>query len=305
MPYRPAPLVALLLCLSTLFSSCLVRRRVITRKGGGATQPLLTADKATLIDRIARLYAGVHDFSATVDMTPALGSAEKSRITEYKDVRGYILFRKPADIRIIGLYPVVRNKAFEMVSNGADFRLYVPARERFIVGRNQLTAPSANKLENLRPQHFVDALLVRPPQEGEQAVLENLTDEDSADYILHLVEPGSGALRLSRSIWFERYTLTLARQLEYDPSGNIISDTRYGEWQAWDGVPFPKHVEINRPRDEYAVVLNVVKMDVNKGLSDDKFVLEQPAGTTMQVVGEKPASVSSTPSPTPPAKGKK
>ena len=88
-------------------------------------------------------------------------------------------------------------------------------------------------------------------------MLENLTDEDNADYILHLVaSPAPARLRLSRSIWFERYTLTLARQLEYDPSGNIISDARYGEWQAWDGVPFPKHVEINRPRDEYAVVLD-------------------------------------------------
>ncbi len=57
-------------------------------------------------------------------MTPALGSSEKSKITEYKDVRGYILFRKPTDIRIIGLYPVVRNKAFDMVSNGKDFRLH-------------------------------------------------------------------------------------------------------------------------------------------------------------------------------------
>ena len=46
-------------------------------------------------------------------------------------------------------------------------------------------------------------------------------------------------------------------------------------------------------------------MDVNKGLSDDKFVLEQPAGTTVQVVGEKPASAPSPPPPAPTAKGKK
>ena len=49
-------------------------------------------------------------------MTPALGTAEKSQITEYKDVTGYILFRKPAQIHIIGLYPVIRSKAFDMAS---------------------------------------------------------------------------------------------------------------------------------------------------------------------------------------------
>ena len=95
-------------------------------------------------------------------MVPALGTAEKSKITEYKDVRAYILFRKPADIRLIGLYPVVRNKAFDMVSNGTDFKLYVPATNRFLVGTNEIEQPSTNKLENLRPQHFLDAMMVRP-----------------------------------------------------------------------------------------------------------------------------------------------
>ena len=49
--------------------------------------------------------------------------------------------------------------------------------------------------------------------------------------------------------------------------------------------PFPKHIEINRPRDEYGVVLDVVKMDINKGVADDQFVLDQPEGTTLQVAG--------------------
>jgi len=307
MPYRPAPLLALLLCLSIAgFTSCLVRRRVISRKGAGPKQVLLVADKAILLDRISRLYASIHDFSATVDMTPALGSAEKSRITEYKDVRGYILFRKPADIRIIGLYPVVRNKAFDMVSNGTDFSLYLPARNRFIVGREGSATPSANKLENLRPQHFLDALLVRPPVDGEQAVLENLTDEDQASYILHFVEPGPGGqLLLSRSIWFERIHLTLARQLAYDPAGNILTDARYSEWQSWDGVPFPRHVEINRPRDEYAIVITIVKMDINKGVSEDKFVLAQPPGSTLQVLGEKPAAAPPPAAPAAPGRKKR
>src|ERR1041385_2396081 len=88
-------LLAVLMASST---SCLARRRVITRKGGQATQPLLTADKETLIKEIAQHYAAIQSFNATVDMVPALGTANKGKITEYKDVRAYILFRKPADI---------------------------------------------------------------------------------------------------------------------------------------------------------------------------------------------------------------
>ena len=51
-------------------------------------------------------------------------------------------------------------------------------------------------------------------------------------------------------------------------------------------MPFPKHIEIDRPQDEYAVVLDIVKMDINKGVADDKFVLEQPEGTTLRTIGQ-------------------
>jgi len=305
MPRRRVRALLVLICLSALdFSGCIVRRRIITRKGSNPTPVLITADKQDLIDRLARQYQAIQSFSATVDMVPALGSSEKSKITEYKDVRGYILFRKPADIRIIGLYPVVRNKAFDMVSNGKDFRLYLPASNRFVIGSNQLAAHSANKIENLRPQHFLEALLVAPMQPGEKAELVNLTDEDNAVYILHFIRLGpDGEILPARSIWFSRINLHIARQLVYDPAGNILTDARYSDWHEYDGVPFPKTIDITRPQDEYAVVLTVVKMEINRGVSDEKFVLEQPEGTQLQVLGQ-PAPAPPA-APPPPAKGKK
>ena len=305
---RRAPVPLFLICLISLgLSSCFARRRLIARKGGKATQTLLVADRAVLIETIARQYEAIRDFNAEVDMVPALGSAEKSRITEYKDVRAYILFRKPADIRLIGLYPLVRNKAFDMVSTGADFKLYVPARNRFLVGRNEIDLPSENKLENLRPQHFLEAMLVRPIDvDTDKLLLENFTDEDNAFYIVQVVhQNGNGQLQLARTIWFNRYNLLLARQLIFDPNGNILTDARYTEWKAFDNVAFPKHIEINRPRDEYAVVIDVVKMDINKRVSQDKFVLEQPEGSTLQVVGPNALPPAAPPPPpAPPAKGR-
>jgi outer membrane lipoprotein-sorting protein len=300
MLFRRAPAAILLLCLIPLgLSSCLARRRVFSRIGGKATQPLLVADRSTLVDIIARQYEAIHDFNATVDMVPALGSAEKSKITEYKDVRAFILFRKPGDIRLIGLYPVVRNKAFDMVSDGTSFKLYVPSQNRFLVGRNEIEQPSKNKLENLRPQHFLEALLVRPVDlDRDKLLLENFTDEDNAFYVIHVVhENGGGQLQLDRTIWFNRYNLLMARQLIFDAAGNILTDARYAQWQPYDKVAFPKHIEINRPRDEYAVVIDIVKMDINKGVSDDKFVLEQPEGTTLQVVGQAPEPAPAKPAP--------
>jgi hypothetical protein len=172
--------------------------------------------------------------------------------------------------------------------------LYLPAQNRFVTGSNQLIARSPNKIENLRPQHFLEALRVAPMQPGEKAEIVNLTDEDNAVYILHFVRvQPDGEILPTRSVWFSRINLHVARQLVYDPSGNILTDARYSDWQNYDSVPFPKTIDITRPQDEYAVVLSVVKMEINRGVSADKFVLEQPEGTQLQVLGK--------PGPTPPA----
>jgi outer membrane lipoprotein-sorting protein len=298
---RQVPAVVLLCALSCGLTACLARRRLISR-AAGTTPTLKVSDAGSLLDAIEHQYAAIQDFSATVDMVPALGSAEKSRITEYKDVRAYIRFRAPAMIRLIGLLPVVRSQAFDMTSDGSSFKLYVPSKNRFIVGRNEIEKPSPNNLENLRPQHFLEALMVRPV-DGRQyrVMMENFTDEDNAYYILHeIVETPGGGLRLNRAIWINRIDLRMARQMIFDKDGNILTDARYSEWHVYDNVPFPKHIEINRPRDEYAVVIDLVKMDINKGVPDDQFVLEQPEGTVLQVVGQ---AVTPVQPPAPPKKG--
>lgn len=299
------------ICVLALFmtgsTSCLARRRVITRKGGQPTQTLLTADKDTLLRDIVQRYNAVQSYNATVDMVPALGTANKGKITEYKDVRAYILFRKPASIRIIGLYPVVRSKAFDMVSDGTNFHLYVPSKNSFIEGSNQIEKPSVNRLENLRPQAFLDAMLVRPVDPArDQTILENFTDEDNAAYILSIVAPNPGGQPLlERQLWFERLHLQLVRQLIFDASGDILTDARYSGWQVYDNIAFPKSIDIERPKDEYGVVMTIVKMDINKPATDDKFELAQPEGTQLKVLGAAPEPAPPKPAPPPVKKGRK
>jgi hypothetical protein len=313
MPFKGSlAATALFLCLAMLLvansTSCLVRRRTVTRKGGQPTQTLLITDKESLTRQIAQRYEAIKTFNATVDMVPALGTVNKGKVTEYKDVRAYILFRKLAEIRIIGLYPVVRNKAFDMVSSGPQFRLYIPSKNRFIEGPNQIVAPSPNKLENLRPQHFLDALLVRPIDAvREQTILENFTDEDNAAYILSVISqtPGGQPI-LDRQLWFERLNLQLVRQLIFDASGDILTDARYSDWHSYDDLPFPKIIDINRPKDEYGVVITIVKMDINKPLTDEQFNLPQPEGTELHVIGAPKTETAPKSPPAPPTKkGKK
>ena len=289
MPMRRWALSILVLCLvCAATTSCVARRRLIPRAVN--SKPLLVADLPSLVAAVKRQYDAIQNFSATVDMVPALGSTEKNKVTEYKDFRAFIRFRKASDIRLKGLLPVVRSTAFDMVSDGTDFKVYIPSRNLFLVGRNAIEQPSPNKLENLRPQHFLEALVVQPVDtQHSKVMLENFTDEDNAYYIVHEIhETLDGTLHLQRTIWFSRLDLTLARQMIFDEAGNPLTDARYSQWHSYDNVPFPKHIEINRPRDEYAMVLDVVKMDINKGVKDDQFELDQPEGTILKTVGPPP-----------------
>jgi len=290
MELRRAAAAVALSCSILVLTSCLARQRPIPRIKSASTQKLLTADKEALLHILSTESQLVNTLSATVDMVPSLGSANKGKITEYKDFLAYVRYRKPLDIRIIGLYPVVRTTAFDMVADGKEFRLYLPSKDRFIEGRNEpVTKLSPNKLENLRPAVFLDALFIQPPGAAQTTFPVDITDEDNALYILHILDTGpDGQPRVVRDIWFDRLNLHIRRQMTFDDRGEILSDVRYNDWKTHNGVPFPKVIDINRPQDEYGVVITMEKVEINKAIADDQFVLKQPEGTTLQVLGSNP-----------------
>ncbi|MES1256814.1 MAG: hypothetical protein ABUS51_00230 [Acidobacteriota bacterium] len=247
------------------------------------------ATRDQLNDEIAQIYSAIGSFQATVDMTPSTGSVYQGHITEIKDLRAFILFRKPAEIRIQGQTPVIRTQAFDMVSNGADFRFYLNSKNLFIEGANDAPATSKNKIENLRPNTFFSSMLIRPSENATEApALMDQTDEDNALYILLFLRKGSDGLiqqSVSRSVWFDRLDLTIVRQLVYDDDGGLVSDTRYSKWQRYNGALFPGHIDINRPKDAYGVVIDVMDLKMNQPMTDEQFTLKQPEGAQVQVVG--------------------
>jgi hypothetical protein len=260
----------------------------------------MMATKEELEARIVSLSKQIDSFIVTVDLTPSTGSVYKGEITEYRDIRGYILFRRPEDIRIVGQYPVVRSTLFDMASTGKEFRAYVASKNRFVVGENAAPLASANKLENLRPEIFLQSMLIRPLDPAtERTLLFDFSDEDNSFYILMFFgnDAKNGPVPL-RSVWFDRLDLRILRQVTYSPNSNTLSDTRYSEWTDYSGVSFPKKIDINRPTDGFGVVLDIVDMKMNTAITDQQFVLSQPPGTTLQVIGN-PKDVPPQPAPTP------
>ena len=137
--------------------------------------PLKESSQSALIDSINQQAQKIQSLQATVDIDTSVGGAKKGHVTDYKEIRGYVLARKPAMLHMIGLLPIVRTTAFDMVSDGQQFKLWIPPKNRFVVGRNDVqTHNSDQPMESIRPQEIYDALLIRPiDPEHEIAVLEN------------------------------------------------------------------------------------------------------------------------------------
>src|SRR5881398_4030227 len=144
--------VVLLVLVTFPLSGCLFHsRKVQPRQVSKA--PLKTATQTELIEYVNTQAARVQSMQATVDIDTSVGGVKKGKVTDYKQIRGYVLARKPAMLRMIGLLPIVRNRAFDMVSDGQIFKLWIPPKNRFVIGRNDLQSRNPEKtLENLRPQ---------------------------------------------------------------------------------------------------------------------------------------------------------
>src|SRR5437868_340927 len=152
-------IVVLLLAVMPL-TGCLFRSHKVERQVSSV--PLKTATPQELINYINSQAAKMQSMQATVDIDTSVGGEKRGKVTDFKEIRGYILAKKPAMLRMIGLMPIVRNRAFDMVSDGQQFKLWIPPKNKFVVGTNEVTKPSSNALENLRPQVIYDALLLHP-----------------------------------------------------------------------------------------------------------------------------------------------
>jgi len=287
--YRPHLRLFLLLLLSAAtfpLSGCLFRTRTLDRQL--SDRPLKTATQQELIEYVNTQAAKIQSMQATVDIDASSADPKNGQATDYKEIRGYVLARKPAMLRMKGLSPVVRNTAFDMVSDGQNFKLWIPLKNKFVVGSNNADNYQPDKrLENMRPQYIYDALLLPEIGRDEIAVVEPgyeiVLDSkkhrvEQPNYKLLIIRKGPQGAHLSREIEFSRTDLLPYEQRIYDQQGNVATDATYQEYKDYAGTTFPSRIKIERPRESYEFTLNMVKLEINKTLTDDQFALEQPSG---------------------------
>ncbi len=251
-----------------------------------------------------------------------LGIAEK-----YKTADGEVVVQRPGKIKLTVQVPIIKTDVAQMTSDGERFRVAIledggsGKYKKFVSGTNNADYSSlqaqvsemdfdgngrgkdikqnVNAFANLRPQHFTDAMLMRPIDPAnfsysQSTIQQQETTPDVAKksplrtvfrgyYLLdELRKNADGSLTVSRRFWFDRVgTIRLARQQIFDENGEIESDITYGKLGNLTATGeynnLPQRIEVTRPKEKYKMSLTYQSpesVSIGKTYNDAVFVLE-------------------------------
>jgi outer membrane lipoprotein-sorting protein len=279
--------------LAALSAGCAAKNGVSNRREvAKAVRPIAReATRQELLDKYNALASSVKSLNATVELKTTAGSTYSGLIQEYHEVKAFLLAARPANVRMVGQAPVIGKTIFDMTSDGREFHVWLPTKNKFLAGEVALERNSDKPLENLRPQHLLDALLWQEIRKEETVLLEEFNDESARYYVLTVLR-GGYSTEIFRKIWFDRADLNVTRLQSYGPRGALLSDVHFSNWQPvaqTDPAPsaaiasqaFPRTLRIDRPHDDYRLDLQVSNVDLNVDLTADRFQMSQPANSEL------------------------
>ncbi|MGI9055375.1 MAG: hypothetical protein ACR2F2_06180 [Pyrinomonadaceae bacterium] len=287
---------------------------------------LLKTEEATQTDLIETVnrFAKVNSMRAKMYLKFEDNSyAEVGLAEKYKTADGEIVVQRPANILLKVQLPIVKSDIVQMASNGEKFCVAIlndggsGKYKKFVCGTNSADytrlqqevekingdakelKQNVNAFSNLRPQHFTEAVLVRPIDTEKFAYLTTTISQEEFDlsvkkksplrwvlrgyYLLDEIRKNDdGTLSISRRFWFDRVgSVRLARQQIFDAKGEIESDIVYGkEGNLTDTGEYnqlPLRIEVTRPKEKYKMSLTYQSpesVSIGKTYPDKAFNLE-------------------------------
>ncbi len=260
-----------------------------------------TAAQSQLLDEVDR-FARVESMRAKMDLRFEDNSfAEFGNKEVYRNADGEVVVQRPGMILLKVQVPVIKMDVAQMTSDGTTFRVAIlndggsGKYKKFVKGTNnadysrlQQTLDTAtvsngkvlkenvNAFANLRPQHFTDAMLVRPTDPANvytQSAIHQIEDDDTVRsksplrrvmrgyYLLdEYVKQPDNSLKIARRFWFDRVGgIRLARQQLFDAQGEIESDVVYGRQgnltDTGNYKNLPLEIQVTRPKEKYSMKL--------------------------------------------------
>jgi outer membrane lipoprotein-sorting protein len=275
-----------LLGLAPALTGCLTHTRIVPK-----TRPadvVLNATLDQLLKQVETRFADIQTINASVEITATTGGGRQGHETQYPSFSGYIFLRKPQNLRVLLRVPILGSQALDMVSDGKTWKIWIPRRNLAMVGTSEVTKPSQNGLENLRPAVFFDSLMVHglgPDQlvslTQDTRIITNEKDKkdliEEPDYDLEfLAQPAGQTAHTIRVIHIGRTNLLPYQQDIYGPDGTVVTRAFYSNYQKFGDIPFPMTIVIKRPQDQYSLTITISKLTLNQKLEDDQFELRIP-----------------------------
>jgi len=170
------------------------------------------------------------------------------------------------------------------------------------VGPASLERPSEKPIENLRPQHLIDAMFWQPIPARVPVLFEEATEDNKGYYVLIVARPASSAepakttaaandaWEIDRRIWVDRKDLNFTRIETYDSDGKAISDIRLYRMGMFGTAKYARQIALSRPVNDYQIQIGITKLTVNEPITADRFELNQPEGPSSSRWAKTPRS---------------
>jgi hypothetical protein len=292
MRVRSSCVGAVSLVLPLLLSGCsyiIPTKRHLPVPKAPAIVQTVTPDQ--LVKQLGQRWDALHTLTATVEIYATELKSAQGLEKDFPSCRGYILVRKPEMLRVVGTYFGV--KIFDMASDGSRFTLVMPTKNLAVEGANAVTEKSSNPLENLRPNFFLDALVVRglEPDEEYMVARDTETIEDTAkkhlssmpEYVLSIMRRKTAVENLPiRVVTFHRDDMLPYDQDVYDSSGTLETQIMYRNYTEFSAGKYPSSVTIKRPQEGIQLVLSVERVEENVELPASQFEVSIPQGATVK-----------------------
>lgn len=314
------------------------------------------APQLQLLGEINR-FAKVNSMRAKIDLKFEDNSyAEKGVAEKYKTVPGEVVVQRPSNILLKLQIPVLNSDLVQMTSNGEKFRVAVlydgekGKYRNFLLGTNNADysllekevqntdlngnseniKQDVNAFAGLRPQHFTDAVLVRPVDTEKYSYLQSSIVQEEYDFTKKKNQPlywvlrgyylldefrknEDGSLQVVRRFWFDRVgAVRLARQQIFDAKGEIESDIIYGQegnlTETGNYNNLPLQIIVTRPKEKYKMKITYqspASVSIGKTYPVKAFELENSEGLKevdldkkLEELKNRATTTQSTPTPT-------
>jgi hypothetical protein len=264
------------------------KRHLPVPKAPAIVQTVTAEELVKLVDQ---RWDALNTFTATVEISATETKTAAGVATDFPSCRGNIVMRKQKMLRVLGRYFGIT--IFDMASDGNRFTLVIPSKNLAIEGSSMATERSANPLENLRPDDFLDAIAVRglDPDDEYMVASDTETVEDATnkhlyiepEYVLSVMRRKTGhEIQPVRTVTFHRDDMLPYDQYVYDKDGVLETQIFYSGYTTFSAGKYPSKITIKRPQDGIQIVLAVEAVHENVPAPDDQFQVKIPDGATIR-----------------------